>query len=52
MRTVWCQNSPDSLQDEVARFCVLNLQVLQQAAANGEVHLPSKIGEKLFQVRK
>ena len=49
MRTVWSDNSPASLQDEAARICVLNLHLMQQ---RGEVHLPTRIGEKLFQVGK
>ena len=50
MRTVWSDNSPASLQDEAARVCVLNLHLMQQQ--RGEVHLPTRIGEKLFQVGK
>ena len=55
MRTVWCDNSPDSLLDTAARFCIENLHVFRQhikAAADndGGIHLPLEIGEKLFQV--
>ena len=55
MVTVWYDNSPDSLLDITARQCVLNLDVIKgqiKAATdrNMEIHLPSQIGEKLFQV--
>ena len=55
MRSVWCDNSPDSLLDTAARFCILNLNILKQhikAAAENDVgmHLPIEVGEKLFQV--
>ena len=55
MRTVWSSNSPDSLLDTVARFCINNLDVFKlhiKAAADSDVgiHLPLEIGEKLFQV--
>ena len=55
MRTVWGANSPDSLLDTVARFCINNLDVFKlhiKAAADSDVgiHLPLEIGEKLFQV--
>ena len=55
MRTAWCDNSPDSLLDIAASFCITNLDVFKRhikAAADNDIgiHLPLEIGEKLFQV--
>lgn len=55
-RTIWEVNSPDSLLDLSARFCVLNTQTFTKLRKDGHLelqdgmHLPAEIGEKLFHI--
>ena len=53
MRTVWRDNTPDSLLDTVASFCVLNIHLVSKQVSpehHKDIHLPTELGEKLFQV--
>jgi len=52
MKTIWEVNSPDSLLDLAARFCISHLDTFMVYSKRGteELHLPTEIGEKLFQV--
>jgi len=55
-RTIWEINSPDSLVDIAARFCVLHTQTFTQSRRDGNLelqdgmHLPAEICEKLFHI--
>jgi len=50
--TIWESNSPTSLLDVAARHCVLNLESFTSWLENvgPDVHLPTEIAEKLFQL--
>ena len=49
-KTIWECNSPDSLLDITARYCVTHLDTLITSSIDEEdtLHLPMEIGEKLF----
>ena len=54
-KTIWCENSPDSLLEISAKFCVKNLHVVTRSHfwSDTDINslcLPNEIGEKLFQV--
>eukprot|EP00092_Neocalanus_flemingeri_P043109 GFUD01047412.1.p1 GENE.GFUD01047412.1~~GFUD01047412.1.p1 ORF type:complete len:807 (+),score=257.80 GFUD01047412.1:121-2541(+) len=51
-KTIWECNSPDSLLDLSARFCITHLDTFltSSKAEVDTLHLPTEIGEKLFQM--
>ena len=52
VKTIWECNSPDSLLDISARYCVTHLDTLITPSTDEEdtPYLPMEIGEKLFQM--
>ena len=52
VKTIWECNSPDSLLDLSARYCINHLDTLIHSTKEEEdsLHLPMEIGEKLFQM--
>ena len=52
VKTIWECNSPDSLLDLSARYCITHLDTLitPDKEEEGILHLPMEIGEKLFQM--
>ena len=52
VRTIWECNFPDSLLDQAARYCITHLDTFNTSTKEGEdsLHLPTEIGEKLFQI--
>ena len=52
VKTIWECNSPDSLLDLSARYCITHLDTLitPDKEEEGSFHLPMEIGEKLFQM--
>ena len=52
VKTIWECNSPDSLLDQSARYCITHLDTLILSSKEDEdsLHLPMEIGEKLFQM--
>ena len=52
VKTIWECNSPDSLLDLSARYCITHLDTLIMSSKEEEdsLHLPMEIGEKLFQM--
>lgn len=52
VKTIWECNSPDSLLDLSARYCITHLDTLitSDKEEEGSLHLPMEIGEKLFQM--
>ena len=52
VKTIWECNSPDSLLDLSARYCITHLDTLitLDKEEEGSFHLPMEIGEKLFQM--
>jgi len=53
MNTVWGENSPDTLLDTCARFCIKNIHIFTRRSDSNDINslcLPNEIGEKLFQV--
>jgi len=52
VKTIWECNSPDSLLDLSARYCINHLDTLIFSTKEEEdsLHLPMEIGEKLFQM--
>ena len=52
VKTIWECNSPDSLLDLSARYCITHLDTFITFSKEEEdtLHLPTEIGEKLFQM--
>ena len=52
VKTIWECNSPESLLDISARYCITHLETLITPSTDEEdtLHLPMEIGEKLFQM--
>ena len=54
VKTIWECNSPDSLLDLAARYCITHLDTFRTSSKaetdRDSLHLPTEIGEKLFQM--